>query len=210
MAKRKSSKRNKGGNKNSSGGRFVGLPRSRLPRWIGSPNLRPNAAIYPMVRLDVPIQMTTLTIAAGVLANVSNIDTSQIPNFATRFGTLFKEFCIVGARFEIRVNTITASPQGMVLSYIDEDSVAAPTATSLDYAHAEIPLCGSSIDSKASLHKIEWKARNYLDLQWTATTATGVVGYLKSYCSASTGTAVGTAGVLVLSGAFSLDFRGYI
>lgn len=193
-----------------SSGRFLlEMPRPRLPAWIGTPNLRQGLAIYPRVNLDVPIQMSTMGVVAGGLAQVANIDTSQIPNFATRFGATFKEFAIVGARFEVRLCT-SAVPQGLILCYVDEDSNAAPTATAQNYAHAEIPIVGSSTDTTGSLHRIEWVARSYADLTWDAIGTSGVVGYLKMFAAAVTGTAATTTATLVLSGAFAICFRGYI
>jgi hypothetical protein len=187
------------------------FPWPRLPSWIGTPNLRANRSVYPRVDLDVPILVTSSAIVTGAIAAVINIDASQIFGFATRFGSLFQEFAIVGARFEIRVSTAAAA-QGMLLAFIDENSAATPTAAqALNRPHCEIPLTSSQVDSTGSLHIVEWKAHSYADLTWDAVSTVGNVGYLKLFANiAQTGTQASTAADVLISGAFAICFRGYI
>jgi len=186
------------------------FPIPRLPRWIGTPNLRATLAVYPRVNLDIPILPVAATVAVGGIAQVLNIDTSSVRNWSTRFASLFKEFAIVGARFEIRVES-TAAAQGMVLAYIDENSATAPNSTSLDYAHAEVPICASSVDSAGSMHVVEWVARSYEDLTWDPTSAAGLVAYLKLFSStADTATSSTTAANMTITGSIAVAFRGYV
>lgn len=218
MGKRKGKGGKKGGKK---GGRMVNIsgpggfrlefPFPRLPRWIGTPNLRAGLSVYPRVDLDVPILVTSSALVTGALAAVLNIDASQIIGFSSRFASLFQEFSIVGARFEIRVSA-SAAPQGMILAYIDENSSAAPTALqALHRPHAEIPLVGSVVDSTGSLHVVEWKAHSYADLTWDPVSTAGTVGYLKLYADVTnTGTQATTAADILITGALAVCFRGYI
>jgi hypothetical protein len=217
---RKGKKKNKNNGQPGNGGRTyamvtskgirLDLPLPRLPRWLGTPNLSSGNAVYPRVNLDVPILISSQAVAAGAIAFVSNIDTTAINNFAGRFGATFKEFAIVGARYELRITNVT-NPQGMVLAYIDETSNAAPTSTSLNYSHAELPIVASSVDSTGSMHRVEWVAKSYTDLDWDAIGTAGTVGYLKLFASnASTGTAAATTASIVVSGCFAICFRGYI
>lgn len=194
-----------------SSGRFMlEMPRPRLPSWIGTPNLSAGLSVYPRVNLDVPINVNEFSIAAGAAASVVNIDSSLVPNFATRFGATFKEFAIVGARFELR-QTASTNAAGFLLCFIDEDSNAAPTSTSVNYAHAEVPIVGTSVDSAGSLHRVEWVARSYADLTWDAIGTSGVVGYLKGFAAtATTGTVGTTTASILVSGALAICFRGYI
>jgi len=207
-------------NQNQGNGRMVrvqgpsgfrlDLPIPRLPRWLGTPNISQNNAVYPRVNLDIPIIISTQPVTAGAIALASPIDTTNIPSWATRFASLFKEFAIVGARFELRVTSVT-NPQGLVLAYIDEDSAAAPGSSSLNYAHAEVPLVASAVDSTGSLHRVEWVARSYQDLTWDSVGTTGNVGYLKIYANSGfTGTSSTTAAQILVSGVISVCFRGYI
>lgn len=212
---KKSSNNNRGDLLRVTAGRFLlEMPRPRLPAWIGTPNLSSAVSVYPRINLDVPIATTNESLASGLLATVINIDSTLIPNFATRFGATFKEFAIVGARFEIRLTDAT-SPQGLVLAFIDEVSNAAPTSASVDYAHAEIPLTGSQVDSTGSLHRVEWVAKSYADLTWDPIGTSGVVAYLKMWASSTagvgyTGTTTTTDATMMVSGAYAICFRGYI
>jgi hypothetical protein len=192
-------------------GRFLlEMPVPRLPRWLGTPNLSASNSVYPRVDLDVPIACTNVSFTAGSLAEVFSIDNTAIPNFATRFGATFKEFAIVGARLELRLTSAT-TPQGVLLAYIDELSNASPTATSVDYAHAEVPVVGSVVDSTGSIHKISWMAKSYADLTWDPIGTAGTVAYLKIFGNvANTGLNAATAGALMITGAYSVCFRGYI
>jgi len=145
---------------------------------------------------------------AGGIADVINIDTSLINNWATRFASLFKEFAIVGARFNVRITSVS-SPVGLIFAYIDEQSAAAPTAASLNVAHATIPIVSTDVDSTASLHKVDWVAKSYADLTWDPVPASGLVGYLKLYASAATGTGATTGAQLGVTGSVAVCFRGY-
>ncbi len=199
-----------GGMIRASSGRFMlEMPVPRLPRWVGTPNLSADNSVYPRVNLDVPILPFGATITAGSMTQVINVDSSLVPNFATRFGATFKEFAIVGCRFEVR-QVISANPQGVALVYFDEDSNAAPSSSALNYAHAELPIVTTSVDSTGSLHKVEWVAKSYADLTWDAIGTSGVVGYLKLYAGTATGTAASTTATYIVTGAFAICFRGYI
>ncbi len=192
------------------GGFRMDFPIPRLPKWIGTPNIRAGVAIYPRVDLDIPISPAPIAVSAGALSGVINIDTSLVRNWSSRFGSLFKEFAIVGARFELRVNTVS-NPQGLLLAYIDENSATAPGAEALDYPHIEVPFVGTSVDSTGSIHKMEWVAKSYDDLTWDPTSTAGLVGYVKLYCSTgSTGTSASTTSQMMMTGAISVCFRGYI
>lgn len=192
------------------GGFRMDFPFPRLPRWIGTPNLRANNAVYPRVDLDIPIIPFSADVAAGVLALVKNVDTTLVRNWSSRFGALFKEFAIVGCRFEIRQGN-SGNSDGCVLAYIDENSSAAPNSTSLDYPHAEVPISASSVDSAGSLHLVEWVAKSYDDLTWDPTSTTGLVAYLKLYADTTdTGTAVTTTNLMTITGSIAVAFRGYV
>lgn len=218
MPRKNQGKKKKG--QNPSGGKMVNIsgpggfrldfPIPRLPRWLGTPNLRANNSVYPRVDLDVPIAVDGVAIVSGALAQVISVDTTLINSWATRFQSLFQEFAIVGARFEIRITTVT-SGQGMILAYIDENSATAPTSTqALARPHAEIPVTSTTIDSAGSMHVVEWRAHSYADLTWDPVSATGIVAYLKLFASvAFTGTSASTAAQITVTGAYAVSFRGY-
>jgi hypothetical protein len=190
------------------GGFRLDFPFPRLPSWIGTPNLRAGLAIYPRVNLDMPITPNDLGVAAGSLAQVIAIDPTLVTNFAARFGATFKEYCVVGVRFELRNSASTTLPSGFILSYIDEESNAAPTASSVNYPHAEVPLVASPSDGV--MHTVSWVPRDYKDLQWTAIGVTTTSAYMKLFGSTLTGLQATTAAVVSYSGAIAVAFRGYI
>lgn len=199
--------------KNSSGGSTTALvaylPKPRLPRSLGSPNLSVTGTLYPRVDLDMPIALVNTGVVAGSMAVVDNIDSTLIPNFSTRFGSTFKEFAIVGVVYEVRINQ-AANSSGSILAYIDEDTAGAPTASSLNYPHAVIPIVNTAVDSTGSVHKIKWTNKNYLDLEWLSVTSVAAVGYLKLFAGAVTGTIAGTTATVLVSGSVAVCFRGYI
>jgi hypothetical protein len=188
----------------------MGLPIPRLPFLIGSDgNLSPVAAVYPrMVKLDFPIIIQTASVVAGGVSlalqcNVNNL----IENFSTRVGSLFGEYAIVGLRIEVRVNNV-AVPSGLYLAYFNEKGTGAPTIVeALNTPHVEGLLSNTESPSK---HLLEWKASDYLDLDWqdnAASTYTPVT--FKIFASSATGTQATTTGTLSISGAVALCLRAY-
>lgn len=198
-------------NVSGPGGFRLDFPIPRLPRWIGTPNLRAGNSVYPRVDLDIPISPAPFSIATGALAGSVSVDTSIVRNWASRFGSLFKEFAIVGARLELRLTAVSGGQSGLLLAYIDENSSAAPTAAALDYAHAEVPFTATTVDSTGSMHIVEWKAKSYEDLTWDSTSTAGAVCYLKLFCSnADTGTTNTLTATGMITGSIAVCFRGYI
>lgn len=188
----------------------LSFPQPRLPQFLGSTkSLAPRNAIYPAnVGLDVPFTPNPVAITAGSVTVNQNLDLSQINAFASRFASLFREYCIVGARVEIRLNVMSASAQGVVKAWIDEDSAAAPTlSNALNRATLDIALVGAPIDK---VYVINWKPLDYLDLDWTDTGTTFTPAFLKLYGTTSTGLAAASAGQLIVTGTLAFCFRGYV
>lgn len=184
------------------------LPSGRTPRNIGAlSSLSSNNSVYPrMIKLDFLIPITSLAVATGSLATALAINPTVFNTPAiTNALALFDEYCVVGATFEIRV-ICTANPSGVIYAIIDEKQGAAPVyATVESKPHVEL-LIQNDIDKK---YVIKWKAADYLDLQWSATTATTSNAYLKIYAGAATGTTGATSAQVTITGALSLCFRGY-
>lgn len=193
------------------GGFKLEFPLPRLPRLLGAPNLGANVSIYPQkVRLDAAIIPFAVTVAAGAVAASNIIGNALIPNWTTRFQSLFNEFCIVGALFEIRLTSTTAG-QGAMLVYVDENpAAAAPTlAKALNSPHADVPLVATNVDSTGSIHRVQWLPKSYDDLTWDLTTTSGAAAVIQFFAAAGTGTAVGTAANCYVTGVLALEFRGY-
>ncbi len=184
------------------------LPIGRLPIKIGSDkDLSATQAIYPpMVKLDVPTAVQNYSIASGALAVSKPLDLTYIPNFATRFGALFDEYCVVGAELEISVAAVV-NGQGCLMASLDEKTPSVPTGAVINAPRVDI-----RIDpfNQPVRHKLQWIAKDYLDLQWTDIGTTSTPVYLKLWADpTTTGTLNTSVGVVSVTGTLAFCFRGY-
>lgn len=193
------------------GGFRLSFPVPRLPAILGSArSLSADNTIYPpMLRLDAPITPQPLTITAGALAVSVAVTNAIIQAWSTRFAALFREYCIVGARLEIRQINATTLPQGVLLAYIDEDSSANPTfSSSANRARLDMALVSNPVDR---VYMLNWKPLDYLDLDWTSVGTNTTPAFLKLYTdTANCGTAATTALQIMVTGTLALCFRGYV
>jgi len=189
------------------GGFRMDFPIPRLPSWLGAADrLSANATTYPNIKLDVVMPITQATLAAGAIAQVIAIDAGLVPNFAARFGNLFREYCVVGARFELTLTNV-ANPSGLVLAFVDEVLATAPNSGSLFPPHIEIPLV-SNPDGR--LQTIDYAPKGYEDLVWTPTSVPVARAWLKLFAAAATTfTSATTSGNIIVRGTLALQFRGY-
>jgi hypothetical protein len=189
-------------------GTSLSVPIARLPFTLGSDRRLTSAtSVYPTVLLDVPLIVTRYAVAAGATTTVYSVDISKISNFSTRFGALFDEYCIVGARFEVRMNNVV-NPQGFLVAYLDEKSNSAPTASS-SLAAARIDMMVSTNEAP-SRYNIDWKPRDYLDLSYADIGLTNTPVWIKFFSSVvDTGTSATTTFDVMLTGTLAFTFRGY-
>jgi hypothetical protein len=171
--------------------------------------LNPNTTVYPkMIKLDFPLIPISSATAAGAYSIVINIiaAASMIANYAN-LAAVFDEVCIVGARFELRLD-VTANPAGSVWAYVDEKVAAAPTlANSQNKARLDMAAFGNESPNRYTLL---WKARDYTDLIWEPTGSATASAYLKIFASnAGTGTNAAGGINLLVTGSVALCFRGY-
>ena len=186
------------------------MPEPRLPVKLATTSLNAGASVYPVkVNLDVPLVCQSVAITAGGAAAVISVGLrASIYNYGSRFSTLFKEWCVVGVTYEIRVNPGMTSPQGFAIATFDETDNSNPTATSLQKAHTEIGLVAATDEPK--VHKVSWLARGYGDLNWQPSINDDLIGYLKIFASTGdTFTSSTTAGTLMVTGTFACAFRQY-
>lgn len=185
------------------------LPRPRIPTLIGSAtNLGSRASVYPaMVKLDVPILPAGPNLVAGAVASFTALDRSNIPGFGSRFQNTFNEYCIVGAKLELRVNNMV-NPAGFIYAFLDEKTFAVPTLAEAQQApHLEIMATNTESPSR---HTIEWKARDYADLTWLDVSVTTTTVCVKFFASvAGTLTTAATTGQIIVTGSLAVCFRGY-
>jgi len=187
------------------------MPGPRLPPPLASNNLNAMASCYPkMVKLAVPLTVQAYAIAAGVTAQVITIGArSGIANFATRFASLFKEWCVVGADIEVRLLVPITNPSGFMALTIDEVDSAVPTAACLEKAHVEMQLVNPT--QEPPIHHLKWIATGYEDLQWQQTVNDDPAAYVKLFAAvASTFTGGATSGNVSVTGTLACCFRQYV
>jgi len=192
---------------NGPWGTRLQIPQPRLPRTIGSNSkLSSSLSVYPVVNLDIPFTPGITPISLGNMATVVALNTGQVQNWSTRFASLFNEYCIVGARLELRLNNI-ANPAGFFVACLDEQSNSLPTGSIFSKPHMERLIDGTEFPSTGI---VEWKARDYLDLEWTSTGTIVTPVYLKLYANTtSTGTTSTTSANIYVTGSISFCFRGF-
>lgn len=185
------------------------FPMPRLPSWLGAANrLAANAAVYPRVDLDFPVTIANVTVVAGACATVIAIDPSvQISAWSSRIQNLFREFCVVGFRYELSLTSST-NPAGCVLAFVDETLATAPNAGSLYVPHMEVPIVASPNGMNVQL--VSYKpSGSYTDLDWVPVATPTAKQWLKFYAAAITGTAGSTTATILLRGTIAMAFRGY-
>jgi hypothetical protein len=190
-------------------GTQLGIPVGRLPIRLGSDMRLPSThSVYPQVDLDVPINLQTFNIAAGSAATALQINWNVIAN-PSRFQNLFDEYCIVGARLELRLACQSAATTygGFIAAAMDEKDSVAPTATILNAPHLDV--AANPMESPNHYY-IDWKARDLADLVWTQSATTFTPVNLKMFCTpAGTATNSGLAAQLIITGTLAFAFRGY-
>lgn len=183
------------------------VPIARLPITLGSDrSLSAGRSVYPRVNLDVPIIFTRTAVAAGATTSVFNLDIGKIDSFATRFGALFDEYCIVGCKLEVRLNNIVV-PQGFVCAYIDEKSSSVATLSAAQSAGRIDMVVGVESPSR---YDISWVPGDFTDLSYSDIGTTVTPAYLKFFASnAGTGTNAATTFDIMITGTMAFTFRGY-
>lgn len=192
------------------GGFRLDFPVPRLPSWLGAAHrLAANAAIYPRVDLDFPITIFNVAVASGALAQVQALDVNTlIPSWSSRIQNLFREYCVVGARFELQLNSSSAAA-GVVVVFMDETLSTVPNAGSMYVPHVEVPIVANPDGGVVQL--LEYKpSGSYTDLVWTPCASPVTRQWLKLFAStANTGTGAATAATINVRGTIALAFRGY-
>jgi hypothetical protein len=185
------------------------FPQPRIPRLLGAAqNLSSRLSVYPQVRLDVPIIQLKASIVAGAVAAVFPLDISAVANFGTRFGALFREYAVVGAALELRMNNVVQGA-GVTACYLDEEAGGAPVAIeALDRPRLDVL---TSPQFQPGSYKLNWTPRDILDLDYVAVGTTFTPVYLKVITNvANFNSIAATTGDIIITGALAFDFRGYI
>lgn len=191
-------------------GTRLSIPISNLPFIVGSDkDLPAGLSVYPILHgLSVPIAPFRFNLVAGAMASQLAISIAMLKDFNLRLGACFDEYCITGASFEVRFVNTSGSPQGLVYVFLDEKDSATPTASNAQNS-PRIDILTSN-EALPIRHRIDWKPADYVDLNWTSTSALTSPVYVKGFASnTETLTAGDTVGYLYFTGALSVDVRGW-
>jgi len=184
----------------------AGVPIPRLPKNTSAVGkLRWKQSVAPQCfNIDQPLTTQTLAIAAGAGSGNVAISDSSISGFATRFGSTFYEYCIVGARLEVLVGT-TSTAQGVISVYVDEKSGTPSAAKARNSPHLNVPITSQNVGKP---FVIEWKAQDYDDLLWNPIGTSFTAANVALFTDGTFGTAAGTTALVTITGTFALCFRG--
>jgi len=122
----------------------------------------PGQQVSKLVLNGAAAQLLT-TITTGVVNYAQPINTGAILGFSTRFGSTFDEYRIVGT--DARMTPLSAT-SGVSKVWFDEKNTANPTANEAQ-ERTSTPLVNSNANARA-VRVFRWRARDLLDLQYTA------------------------------------------
>lgn len=152
----------------------------------------------------VPTILST-TITTGVVQGLfacGNVIANNVQGFSTRFGSTFDEYRILKVNYQL---TPLAQSTGLAVCFFDEKLNANPTANeSQERSAVRMPLS----NTRAPMH-MTWKAKDLLDLQYTAIGVDVAPAFFKVYSSnALWGSSVAATQVLLVEPSFQIEFRG--
>lgn len=219
MPRGRKGKKKKGGNAQGGGsgspwgqialgGFRAEFPQPRLPFRLGADTALPRGlSVYPRVKLDVPIIMRNVAIAAGAVAYAGAIDTLSVQDWGTRYAAVFREYAIVGCRLELRPQNISPAA-GICAAYMDEQSGAVPTAAEA-LARSRLDMTLAPLTVPKAYH-LDWTPHDLLDLDFTAVGTNFQPVFLKIFANvANFGTSAAETGQILVTGSIAFEFRGY-
>jgi hypothetical protein len=181
-------------------------PSRAFPSARSELNDGPAFAGQQVSRLVVPgaaAQLLT-TVTTGLIAYSQPLSSAAIAGFSTRFGSTFDEYRIVGA--QVRLTPVTPTT-GVSKAWFDEKSTSAPTSNE-SQERTSIPLSNSSSNSRSS-HTFRWRAKDLLDLQYSAIGTDYTPVSFKVYTdNASWGSPIAVTSIWILEPIFLIEFRG--
>jgi len=133
------------------------------------------------LKLEGTPSLLSTTITTGVIASAISINFGQVTGFLTRFNSTFDECRILGC--DVRITPVSAS-SGVSKMWFDEKSSSTPTANEAQERTA-MPLANTNTMSK-SRTLMRWRARDLLDLQYNAVSATATPVTFKVYTDLAT------------------------
>lgn len=150
-----------------------------------------------------PILLSTV-VTTGLIATSQGIATGNITGFSSRFGSTFDEYRILGCDWKIR--PVSAST-GISVMFFDEKSNATPTVTDAsERIGRRLPNTNAG---PKSVVQMSWRARDLLDLQYTAIGSSVTPAYFKVYTDLTNfGAPVAVTPLWLLEPEYIVEFRG--
>jgi hypothetical protein len=148
--------------------------------------------------------LVSTTVTTGVIANTYQMSTAGIESFAARFGSTFDEYRILGV--DVRVRPVNAA-SGVSTMFFDEKSTSAPTLA--DAGEKTLSLFPNTNSAQRTQIMMRWRARDLLDLQYTAIGSTVTPVTFKIYTdTANFGAPTTVTPVWLVEPLFHIEFRG--
>jgi len=166
----------------------------------------PSFAGQQSVILTLPAAATSgyTTVTTGVLQTSIALDSSHLNGFATRFGSTFDEYRILGVNVKIR----PISPATGVTRYFFNEKNGTVPSTVDAYERVGLTLSNSNANS-SSTRTMSWRARDLLDLQYTPIGTNFTPVWLKIYTDLDTfGAPAVATPISYLEVDFLVEFRG--
>ncbi len=156
-----------------------------------------------ILRLPCTPSLLSTTVTTGVISAAIQIGSGQITGFTSRFGSTFDEFRILKCKVDIR--SVTAST-GVSVMFFDEKSISAPTANeSFERIGSRCP----NTNAKPNPKSMVWKARDLLDLQYTAIGGSVTPVTFKVYTdTANWGAPSSVTALWIIEPTLTIEFRG--
>jgi hypothetical protein len=162
----------------------------------------PGQVVKQMKFEGAPLLLTT-TVTTGVIAQVQNISSALIANFAARLGGLFEEYRIVRVKFLLKC--FSSTNPGLMTHWLDEKQVGVPTS-----GEAIVKSTKQFSASSPSPHSLMWTANDPLDLQYLDIgTVTNVASYKIYTDTANFGSSAVVTPYGQLTSQVTVQFRGY-
>jgi len=152
-----------------------------------------------------PVGAVSTTVTTGVVAVAYGCDAGLITGFATRFGSTFDEYRILGVDAE----ALAVSPStGATVMWFDEKDDNNPTANASLERTASVVL-NTNTQPKSRITR-SWRARDLLDLQYTPIGTTNVVPVaFKIYTdNVNWGAPITVTPLWIIRLKFHIEFRG--
>lgn len=164
----------------------------------------PNPTFGPF---RVPISPQIFQSSAGtVLSQSSTVTAAMIDTFATRIGTVFREYVIVG--YDFTVTAVGGNP-GTAAIWVDELVATAPT--SADASRADHVLISLTVGDQTSTARLKATISEINDAGWSDTNSTvPAPAFVKAYSDGPLyGLTAASSRIIQLDGHLLMVFRGW-